>query len=350
MPDFRLTEAEAAALALDLAGARPGSGGGDADRFQKVVRQHPDADAAAGARVRAALRCDGCHGDPSATSAAPPLAGVADHLDRAWLMAFLRQPRAVRPFGWLPGTGTRMPDFRLSQAEADSLVSWLEDRVTNRWTDTARPESLSTTQARRTETLIRERWGCLGCHALRGEGGRIGPDLAAAATRLRPGYLRAIIEDPASAAPASMMPRSLLQPRDIDRIVAFLGHMEDTLAAGVDLSVLDHQPIRIAGSGATLYESHCAACHGQDGGGDGFNARYLRTEPAIHADSATMSQRPDDTLYDGIHAGARILAGSAEMPAFGASLSPDEIRALVRHIRVLCRCAGPSWSRDGGTQ
>jgi mono/diheme cytochrome c family protein len=147
-----------------------------------------------------------------------------------------------------------------------------------------------------------------------------------------------------------MMPRSLLQPRDIDRIVAFLGHMEDTLAAGVDLSVLDHQPIRIAGSGATLYESHCAACHGQDGGGDGFNARYLRTEPAIHADSATMSQRPDDTLYDGIHAGARILAGSAEMPAFGASLSPDEIRALVRHIRVLCRCAGPSWSRDGGTQ
>ena len=243
-----------------------------------------------------------------------------------------------------------MPDLRLDGAEADSLVSWLEGWSTDRWQRNAGPEPLSMRQVQNTETLMRERWGCLGCHALRGDGGRIGPDLAAAAGRLRPGYLRAVIEDPATAAPWSMMPRPLLQPRDIDRIVAFLGNIEDTVAAGPDLSVLDHQPISAHdGPAATLYQTHCAACHGRNGSGDGFNARYLRAMPALHADSGMMSQRPDDTLYDGIHSGARILAGSAEMPAFGGSLSPDEIRALVRHIRVLCRCVGPGWSREGGT-
>jgi hypothetical protein len=36
---------------------------------------------------------------------------------------------------------------------------------------------------------------------------------------------------------------------------------------------------------------------------------------------------------------------SPRMPAFGATLSAAEIRALVRHIRTLCRCEGPAWSR-----
>jgi mono/diheme cytochrome c family protein len=37
---------------------------------------------------------------------------------------------------------------------------------------------------------------------------------------------------------------------------------------------------------------------------------------------------------------------SPRMPAFGATLSSAEIRALVRHIRALCRCEGPAWSRN----
>jgi mono/diheme cytochrome c family protein len=243
-----------------------------------------------------------------------------------------------------------MPDFRLADGEIDSLAVWLQRWSTDRWAKGAHPPPLSARQAQNTETLMRERWGCLGCHALRGDGGRIGPDLAAAG-RLRPGYLRAMIEDPAAAAPWTIMPRPLLQPRDIERIVAFLGNMADGVLAGDELSVLDHPTLNAKGAGAAaLYETRCAACHGQDGGGAGFNARYLRARPAIHADSGSMSQRPDDTLYDGIHAGARILAGSAEMPAFGASLSSDEIRALVRHMRALCRCAGPPWSRAGGTE
>jgi mono/diheme cytochrome c family protein len=59
-----------------------------------------------------------------------------------------------------------------------------------------------------------------------------------------------------------------------------------------------------------------------------------------------MAQRPDDTLFDGIHAGGRILDRSHRMPAWGETLSSEEIAGLVEHIRDLCDCAGPVRSRD----
>ncbi|HVE77718.1 MAG TPA: cytochrome c [Gemmatimonadaceae bacterium] len=96
-----------------------------------------------------------------------------------------------------------------------------------------------------------------------------------------------------------------------------------------------------------LYARWCAACHGPAGRGDGPNARHLPVRPAAHADSAAMARRSDDALYDAVAAGGYVMNRSPRMPAFGATLSDAEIRALVRHIRALCRCEGPAWSRDG---
>ena len=61
-----------------------------------------------------------------------------------------------------------------------------------------------------------------------------------------------------------------------------------------------------------------------------------------------MSRRPDDTLFDGIHAGAWVLDGSAWMPSFGDLLTGNQIRSLVAYIRELCDCTAPAWSRRGG--
>ena len=102
-----------------------------------------------------------------------------------------------------------------------------------------------------------------------------------------------------------------------------------------------------AADGAALYARYCAHCHGQAGDGDGFNAGFLAVRPTVHADSATMSARPDDTLFDGIHAGGAVLDRDHRMPDYGATLSPAQIRAVVRYIRELCGCEGPPWSRGG---
>jgi hypothetical protein len=59
-----------------------------------------------------------------------------------------------------------------------------------------------------------------------------------------------------------------------------------------------------------------------------------------------MARRSDDALFDTIFSGGYIMNRSNFMPPFGATLTRDEIRGLVGHIRTLCRCQGPAWSRD----
>jgi mono/diheme cytochrome c family protein len=86
------------------------------------------------------------------------------------------------------------------------------------------------------------------------------------------------------------------------------------------------------------------------GKGNGPNARHLPVKPAAHADAAAMSLRPDDSLFDAIAGGGAVMGKSPRMPAFGATLTRAEIRALVAYIRDLCECQGPAWSRDGKPQ
>lgn len=349
MPDFQLAETEAAALALTIAAGRPGSGGGDADALRAVVGARDlVTDTLVGSRVRTALQCDACH-DGRSVPAAPPLPFGAAAVRPEWLREFLKRPHAVRPVGWRPGTATRMPDFRLTDTEADSLVAWL--------TPTGEPPEppatapLSPRQRENTLTLMRDRWSCMGCHAWNGEGGRIGPDLAMAAERLWPAHVRAMLEDPAAAAPGTIMPRPLLEPADIERIVALLTHNEDARDVWREPMTVLNPRVYVPATGddaAAVYDRSCAVCHGRTGIGTGINATFLEARPTNHADSIAMSERPDDTLYDGIAAGGRILGRSEAMPAFGGSLEPETIHALVAHIRTLCRCEGPAWSRDDG--
>ena len=119
-------------------------------------------------------------------------------------------------------------------------------------------------------------------------------------------------------------------------------------ATGADVPALAAaQGVPVAANGATLYAKWCASCHGATGQGDGPDARRLPVAAARHADATRMSKRPDDSLYDVIAVGGLPYGRSARMPAFGGTLSAAEIRELVAHIRTLCRCQGPDWSRRG---
>jgi mono/diheme cytochrome c family protein len=105
-------------------------------------------------------------------------------------------------------------------------------------------------------------------------------------------------------------------------------------------------PPTAGGDGAALYGRHCAACHGTAGRADGPNARFLPVRPTAHADSAYMSRRSDDALFDATFAGGFIMNRSNRMPPFGETLTRAQIWSLVRHLRTLCHCEGPAWSRE----
>lgn len=85
--------------------------------------------------------------------------------------------------------------------------------------------------------------------------------------------------------------------------------------------------------GALLYAGLCTACHGADGRGSWRSAITL-IRPGNLADRERMSAHGDAYLFDLIkHGGAPI--GRPGMPAFGATVTDEGIRALVAHLRTL---------------
>ena len=355
MPSFDLDERQRLALALFVTNDREMRGVDDA--LQSAQRRHPETDREEGRGLFEALGCASCHLHPEASPrrVAPDLSTATLRLREEWIERYLADPVPVRPAGPSPGEGGQMPDFALVPDEIAAIVAHLRElgvRAARRdgvqpppWA----PLELSPFAMRKAEALLVDKWSCLGCHQLGDDGGRIGPRLDGVAERLRPEYLRSVITDPAALASGTIMPASLERSDHIDLVASYLLRRGDRWS-GVERVVHQAPPIPPeAAPGAELYRGRCAPCHGPAGEGDGFNAPYLPVPPTDHSDSAAMSLRPDDTLYDGVHAGGWILGKSRRMPAFGPSLTDAETRDLVAYIRTLCRCQGPAWSRDGAS-
>jgi mono/diheme cytochrome c family protein len=204
--------------------------------------------------------------------------------------------------------------------------------------------------ARKAERLLESQLPCLGCHTLRGTGGRIGPDLTTVRERRSPDYIAAMIKDPQQVVPGSAMPRPLLDAASRDLVTTYLQGLPGNGGTAPTPGSTAAPNESSVESGARLYARWCAACHGATGRGDGPNAAYLPTRPTAHADAVVMRVRSDDALFDTIAGGGTIMNRSPRMPAFGGTLTSAEIRALVAHLRSLCRCQGPEWSRDDRTR
>ena len=78
--------------------------------------------------------------------------------------------------------------------------------------------------------------------------------------------------------------------------------------------------------GAALFKGKCAACHGADGSGatpvgKSMKVRDLRSD--------AVQKQTDIELTK------TISGGKGKMPGYGKSLSLDDIKALIAHIRTL---------------
>jgi len=90
-------------------------------------------------------------------------------------------------------------------------------------------------------------------------------------------------------------------------------------------------------TGASLYNRYCAACHGEDGTGNGPAAEYLYPHPRDltggtfkFTSTATGKLPTDEDLHETI---ARGLRGTG-MPGFRSVLSPGEIDRLVKYVKT----------------
>ncbi len=90
------------------------------------------------------------------------------------------------------------------------------------------------------------------------------------------------------------------------------------------------------------YRLYCAQCHGVQGSGQGINQTTdgLGVSPRDHTNAKEMSKLSDGELRLAIADGGDAVQKSELMPAWGKTLSAEEIDDLVIYLRKLCKCAG----------
>ena len=93
-------------------------------------------------------------------------------------------------------------------------------------------------------------------------------------------------------------------------------------------------------TGAALYRAWCAKCHGADRGGKPARQTRLSVRPAHLAKCKTSSAETKDAWTDIVREGGSAFGLSLDMPAFGEAGTPEQLRAVVRYVRSLCRERG----------
>ena len=78
-------------------------------------------------------------------------------------------------------------------------------------------------------------------------------------------------------------------------------------------------------SAEALYKSKCAACHGPDGAGTAAGKKL----GAKDFRSPEVTAKTDAELLD------ITKNGKGKMPAYGKSLTDDQIKSLIKYIRTL---------------
>jgi mono/diheme cytochrome c family protein len=117
-------------------------------------------------------------------------------------------------------------------------------------------------------------------------------------------------------------------------MVAGLGLTLAGTAVALVLAPLPPSP-RGPEPGRTLYQIHCATCHGAAGRGDSWRARLLFLRPG-DLSSPALAALPDRYLGELLRHGGSSF-GKPGMPSFGFVLSETEIEAVVQYVRTLPR-------------
>ena len=78
------------------------------------------------------------------------------------------------------------------------------------------------------------------------------------------------------------------------------------------------------------YDKHCAKCHGPDGRGQTRMGKQSGAKD--YTDAKVQEEMTDEKAYKSIKDGQKI-NGKEAMKPFGGTLTDDEIKALIAHMR-----------------
>jgi cytochrome c oxidase cbb3-type subunit III len=92
---------------------------------------------------------------------------------------------------------------------------------------------------------------------------------------------------------------------------------------------------------AETFKFYCAQCHGVSGKGDGPNVtKNFPVSPRDFTNAKEMNKLSNADLKNVIMDGGPSASKSPMMPPWGKTLKESDVDALVKHLRVLCKCKG----------
>lgn len=205
--------------------------------------------------------CAGCHKLGNLNKEyAPRLDGIGDKTTRSWLVRWLKNPKAIQP-------QTKMPDFQLTNGEAELLADFLmtfKIYPNNKQLEPLPPELLEEFPPDDWVDAGKARFRqarCISCHLVEGRGGPLAPDLAKIATKAKPAWLLSYLLDPKSFQPEVEMPQYGFTREEAMKITAYM------VSEFVDWDAPEDTVVSRAGpdfyeKGLALYNKYnCGGCH-----------------------------------------------------------------------------------------
>ena len=165
-------------------------------------------------------RCSTCHKfNGYGGTLAPDLSFEGSRAQRAWLIAFLKNPQTLRPTLTL-----RMPQFNMSDHEASVIADYLGAAQQSR---DVRPGAVDTREytpelATLGKELYQVKFQCQSCHTIGSSGGYVGPSLNSAGLWLRPEWIEAWLRHPQALDPQTIEPRLSMNDKEVKAITAYL--------------------------------------------------------------------------------------------------------------------------------
>lgn len=100
-----------------------------------------------------------------------------------------------------------------------------------------------------------------------------------------------------------------------------------------------HPVPKTATGGQRLFLTYCASCHGANGHGS-WRAWLFLMRPGDLGDPGLVDSRSDEYLFVLIKNGGATI-GKPGMPAFGYHLTDEQVREVVRYLRMFPRLEKP---------
>jgi len=99
--------------------------------------------------------------------------------------------------------------------------------------------------------------------------------------------------------------------------------------------------------GKRLFYTYCVWCHADATPAGPSNRSNLNPAPALANDGATLNAMSDELLRNTITLGGAAMGKSAQMPAWGRTLSQKQIDALISFMRAIAQPAYTPPARPG---